>query len=63
MARTLTRNFVTLVLLILPLSLWADSNLDYQNRGDRFEGIRSKPVSVWIVPTLVATRTLLKEAR
>lgn len=45
MARTLTRNFVTLVLLILPLSLWADSNLDYQNRGDRFEGIRSKPVS------------------
>ena len=45
MARTLTRNFITLVLLILPLSLWADSNLDYQNRGDRFEGIRSKPVS------------------
>ena len=45
MARTLTRNFVTLVLLILPLSLWADSNLDYQNRGDRFEGIRPKPVS------------------
>ncbi len=28
-----------------PLSLWADANLDYQNRGDRFEGIKPKPVS------------------
>jgi hypothetical protein len=45
MVRTLTRNFFFLVLLMVPLSLWADSNLDYQNRGDRFEGIRPKPVS------------------
>jgi hypothetical protein len=45
MALKLTRNFLFLVLLMLPLSLWADSNLDYQNRGDRFEGIRPKPVS------------------
>ena len=45
MARTLMRNFITLVLLILPLSLWADSSLDYQKRGDRSEGIRPKPVS------------------
>jgi hypothetical protein len=45
MARTLTRNVITLVLLIVPLSLLADSNLDYQNRGDRFEGIRPKPVA------------------
>ena len=45
MARTLTRHVITLALLMLPLSLWADSNLDYQNRGDRFEGIRPKPVS------------------
>ena len=45
MGRTLTRIFITLLLLILPLSLWADSTLDYQNRGDRFEGIRPKPVS------------------
>jgi hypothetical protein len=45
MGLTLTRNFITLVLLIVPLSLWADSTLDYQNRGDRFEGIRPKPVS------------------
>ena len=45
MARMLMRNFITLMLLILPLSLWADSSLDYQSRGDRFEGIRPKPVS------------------
>jgi hypothetical protein len=45
MARTLTRHVLLLVLLIVPLSLWADSTLDYQNRGDRFEGIRPKPVS------------------
>ena len=45
MARTLTRHVLLLVLLIVPLSTWADSNLDYQNRGDRFEGVRPKPVS------------------
>ena len=45
MGRTLARNFITLLLLIVPLSTWADSTLDYQNRGDRFEGIRPKPVS------------------
>jgi hypothetical protein len=45
MALKLVRNFLFLVLLMMPLSLWADSNLDYQNRGDRFEGIRPKPVS------------------
>ena len=45
MGRTLTRNFITLLLLIAPLSTWADATLDYQNRGDRFEGIRPKPVS------------------
>lgn len=45
MGRTLARNFITLVLLIVPLSTWADSTLDYQNRGDRSEGIRPKPVS------------------
>jgi hypothetical protein len=45
MGRTFTRNVITLMLLMLPLSLWADSNLDYQNRGDRFEGVRPKPVS------------------
>jgi hypothetical protein len=45
MGRTLARNFITLLLLIVPLSTWADSTLDYQNRGDRSEGIRPKPVS------------------
>jgi hypothetical protein len=36
---------LSLVLLVLSQSLWAESSLDYQNRGDRFEGIRPKPVS------------------
>ena len=49
MALKLTRHFLFLALLIVPLSLWADSNLDYQNRGDRFEGIRPKPVSGYAI--------------
>lgn len=36
---------LVLGVLIAPLALWADSSLDYQNRGDRFEGIKPKPVS------------------
>lgn len=31
--------------LIAPLPLWADADLDYQSRGDRFEGVKPKPVS------------------
>ncbi len=31
--------------LIAPLPLWADANLEYQNRGDRHEGVKPKPVS------------------
>jgi hypothetical protein len=45
MAFTLARYSLLLVWLIVPLPLWADSNLGYQNRGDRFEGIKPKPVS------------------
>lgn len=45
MARALTQRFVSLVALFLTLPLWAHPNLDYQNRGDRFEGVRPKPVS------------------
>lgn len=45
MGRTLTRALLLLVWLILPLPLWADPNLDYQNRGEYNEGIRPKPVS------------------
>ena len=45
MARMLTQSLLSLVVFFLPLSLWAESNLDYQNRGDRFEGVRPKPVS------------------
>lgn len=45
MALKLTQSFLVLVLCTLSPSLWAESNLDYQNRGDHFEGIRPKPVS------------------
>lgn len=37
--------WLLLGVLIIPLPLWADADLDYQNRGDRFEGVKPKPVS------------------
>jgi len=45
MALSLRATWLFLGLLIAPLLLWADANLDYQNRGDRFEGVKPKPVS------------------
>jgi hypothetical protein len=45
MALKLTQSLLVLAFLLLTQALWAESNLDYQNRGDRFEGIRPKPVS------------------
>lgn len=40
-----TQVLFLLVLFLLPQALGAESSLDYQNRGDRFEGVRPKPVS------------------
>lgn len=37
--------FCALLVLLVSLPLWAASDLDYQNRGDRFEGVRPRPVS------------------
>lgn len=45
MAMKLHAKWLVLMVLIVPLPLWADTNLDYQNRGDRFEGVKPKPVS------------------
>lgn len=45
MAITVHATWLLLGLLIVPLPLWADPSLDYQNRGDRFEGVKPKPVS------------------
>jgi hypothetical protein len=45
MAFKLEQTVLVLVFFLLPQALWAESNLDYQNRGDRFEGVRPKPVS------------------
>ena len=45
MSIKLHAKWLLLGVLIAPLSLWADANLDYQNRGDRFEGVKPKPVS------------------
>ncbi len=45
MVLKLHAKWLVLGVLIAPLSLWADSSLDYQNRGDRFEGVKPKPVS------------------
>ncbi len=45
MALKLRATWLVLVVFLVPLPLWADANLDYQNRGDRFEGVKPKPVS------------------
>jgi hypothetical protein len=44
-ALKLCATWLVLVVFLVPLPLWADANLDYQNRGDRFEGVKPKPVS------------------
>jgi hypothetical protein len=44
-ALKLRATWLVLVVFLVPLPLWADANLDYQNRGDRFEGVKPKPVS------------------
>ena len=52
----MTRKFVqvalALILWSLPLVVWADPNLEYQNRGDRFEGVKPKPVSGWNIEVI-----------
>ena len=45
MAHTKTWVVLVLWLLVLPRMLYAQPELEYQNRGDRYEGIRPKPVS------------------
>jgi hypothetical protein len=45
MVRMCAQLALSLILWILPQILWADSNLDYQKRGDRFEGVKPKPVA------------------
>lgn len=45
MTRKFAQVALALMLLTLPLVLRADPNLEYQNRGDRFEGVKPKPVA------------------
>ncbi|MDF0665085.1 MAG: hypothetical protein P0119_03310 [Nitrospira sp.] len=45
MTRIVLRNILVLAWLMAPLPLWADANLEYQDRGDRSEGQKPKPVS------------------
>jgi len=45
MALKLQAKLLFLILLISSQAVWADADLDYQNRGDRFEGVKPKPVS------------------
>lgn len=45
MGHRVTQTIFTMMLVFLPQALWAESSLVYQNRGDRFEGVRPKPVS------------------
>ena len=52
MVLTCHATWLVLAVLLAPLPLWADANLDYQNRGDRFEGIKPKPVSGYDIELL-----------
>lgn len=45
MARKFAQVVLSMVLLSMPLILWAGSNLVYQDRGTHYEGVRPKPVS------------------
>jgi len=45
MVLTLRATWLFLGVLVAPLPLWADATLDYQHRGERFEGVKPKPVS------------------
>ena len=54
MALMLRATWLLLGLLIAPLPLWAEANLDYQNRGDRFEGVKPKPVSGYDIEVISA---------
>ena len=45
MAHTKTSVALVFLLLVLPRILYAQPELEYQNRGDHYEGIRPKPVS------------------
>ncbi|GAB1724420.1 MAG: hypothetical protein GDA65_03805 [Nitrospira sp. CR1.1] len=54
MTAKLTQKLFALLLLLVPLSLWAASDLDYQNRGDRFEGVRPRPVSGYDIEVISA---------
>lgn len=47
MTRAFAQGALALILWSLPTMLWADPNLEYQDRGDRFEGVKPKPVSGW----------------
>lgn len=45
MARTMLQIVLAVMLLSLTQVLWAQTNLDYQKRGDRSEGVKPKPVA------------------
>lgn len=52
MALKLHVKLLFLILLISSQTVRADTNLDYQNRGDRFEGVKPKPVSGYDIEVL-----------
>jgi hypothetical protein len=52
MSRKYARLILSLMLWVQPQILWADTNLVYQNRGDRHEGVRPKPVSGWNIEVI-----------
>jgi hypothetical protein len=53
-ASILTVFSLEIILVLPPAVLWAQPELEYQNRGDYFEGIRPKPVSGYAIEVLSA---------
>jgi len=62
MARKFAQAVISIVLLSMPLALWADSNLDYQNRGAHYEGVRPKPVSGYDIEVISVLADYLEPA-
>jgi hypothetical protein len=48
--------YLTLLMPITPARLGAESDLDYQNRGARYEGCKPKPVSAFDIKLILFSR-------
>jgi hypothetical protein len=57
------KSFALLVFLAIATSAWAGAELQYQNRGDRYEGVKPKPVSGYDIELISARVDYKEEAK